>query len=226
MQLFLQVVLSYPTLPLSIVLSVCLLYWLLMATGLLGDGLDLGLADGVEAEGIAHAVAAILGRLGLTGAPLMLVLTLLVFFSWTQVYLLQLLLLQGLPGFWRFALGSLGLLLAPLPAAPATALVLRPFRRMWLRARTTGVPQLLGRTGVVISAAVTASEGRATLDDGGAGLVLQVRSRDGASLPRGQAVMLVEYDPKAYCYYVIAADALEQASAPVGLLESGDKESG
>lgn len=226
MQLFLQVVLSYPTLPLSIVLSVCLLYWLLMATGLLGDGLDWGLADGVEAEGIAHALAAILGRLGLTGAPLMLVLTLLVFFSWTQVYLLQLLLLQGLPGFWRFALGSLGLLLAPLSAAPATALVLRPFRRMWLRARTTGVPQLLGRTGVVISATVTASEGRATLDDGGAGLVLQVRSRDGASLPRGQAVMLVEYDPKAYCYYVIAADALEQASAPVGLLESGDKESG
>ena len=38
MQLFLQVVLAYPTLPLSIVLTVCLLYWLLVAGGLLGDG--------------------------------------------------------------------------------------------------------------------------------------------------------------------------------------------
>ena len=41
MQLFLQVVLAYPTLPLSIVLTVCLLYWLLVAGGLLGDGLGL-----------------------------------------------------------------------------------------------------------------------------------------------------------------------------------------
>ena len=226
MQLFLQVVLSYPTLPLSILLTVCLLYWLLVGTGLLGDGLDVGLADGVEAEGIAHAVAAMLGRLGLTGAPLMLVLTLLIFFSWTLVYLLQLLLLQAMPGFWRFALGSLGLLLAPLPAAFVTAAVLRPFRRMWLRAGATGVQLLLGRTGVVASASVTASGGRATVADGGAGLVLQVRSRDGANLPRGQTVLLVEYDRQAYCYYVIAADALEQAAAGVGLLESGDKESG
>ena len=93
MQLFLQVVLAYPTLPLSIVLTVCLLYWLLVAGGLLGDGLGLGLeaGDGLELDAGAHGLAAMLARFGLGGAPLMLVLSLLTFFAWTLVYLLQLL---------------------------------------------------------------------------------------------------------------------------------------
>lgn len=224
MQQFLQVVLQYPTLPLSIVLTVCLLYWLLVGTGLLGDGLDFG--DGLEVDGAAHGLAAMLARFGLGGAPLMLVLTLLVFFSWSLVYLLQLLLLQPLPGLWRWLLGSLALILVPLPAALPTALLLRPLRRFRLRMQPQGRQQLLGRVAQVSSPTVDAAQGRATLNDGGAGLVLQVRSRDGTCLLRGQAVLLVDYDPQAYCYRVIAADALSAAPACISTFESGNKESG
>jgi hypothetical protein len=225
MQLFLQVVLAYPTLPLSIVLTVCLLYWLLVAGGLLGDGLGLEAGDGLELDAGAHGLAAMLARFGLGGAPLMLVLSLLTFFAWTLVYLLQLLVLQPLPDLLRWLLGSAALLLAPLLAAFPTAAVLRPLRRLLLRLRPAAQRSLLGRVAVVSSPEVTAQQGRAMLADGGAGLVLQVRSAQGTTLLRGQAVLLVEYDRQAYCYHVVPADALEPASASRSLFESGDKES-
>ena len=160
MQLFLQVVLAYPTLPLSIVLTVCLLYWLLVAGGLLGDGLGLEAGDGLELDAGAHGLAAMLARFGLGGAPLMLVLSLLTFFAWTLVYLLQLLVLQPLPDLLRWLLGSAALLLAPLLAAFPTAVVLRPLRRLLLRLRPAAQRSLLGRVAVVSSPEVTAQQGR------------------------------------------------------------------
>ena len=169
--------------------------------------------------------ANMLARFGLGGAPLMLVLSLLTFFAWTLVYLLQLLVLQPLPDLLRWLLGSAALLLAPLLAAFPTAVVLRPLRRLLLRLRPAAQRSLLGRVAVVSSPEVTAQQGRAMLADGGAGLVLQVRSAQGTTMLRGQAVLLVEYDRQAYCYHVVPADALEPASASRSLFESGDKES-
>ena len=78
---------------------------------------------------------------------------------------------------------------------------------------------------MISSPDVTAQHGRATLADGGAGLVLQVRSAQGTALLRGQAVLLVDYDRQAYCYHVVPADALEPALESKSLFESGDKES-
>lgn len=223
MQLFLQVALAYPTLPLSIVLTICLLYWLLVAGGLLDDGL--AFADGSGLDAGAHGLAAMLARFGLGGAPVMLVLSLLTFFAWTLVYLLQLLVLQPLPDLLRWLLGSAGLVLAPLLAAFPTAALLRPLRRMMLRLRPPAQQSLLGRVALISSPDVTAQHGRATLADGGAGLVLQVRSAQGTTLLRGQAVLLVDYDRQAYCYHVVPADALEPALESKSLFESGDKES-
>ena len=75
---FLQTALTLPTLLYSIALAVCVLYWLLAATGLVdADGPE-GLFGGdAEGDGDASGVAAMLAKLGLAGVPVMIVLTVL-----------------------------------------------------------------------------------------------------------------------------------------------------
>lgn len=65
---------------------------------------------------------------------------------------------------------------------------------------------LLGRTGVVASPKVDARSGHATFDDGGAGLVLQVRSE--IELQRGERIVLIEHVADQHHYRVVRADAV------------------
>src|SRR6185437_10941370 len=95
---------------------------------------------------------------------------------------IHLYLLLPLPDLLRWSLGTVVAVLAPLPAVPVTALLLRPIRRFLLR---------LGPVGVVASPKVDARSGHATVDDGGAGLVLQIRSD--IELQRGERIVLVEH---------------------------------
>ena len=62
-----------------------------------------------------------------------------------------------------------------------------------LRLRPVPQVSLLGRVGVIASPQVTATVGHANVDDGGAGLILQVRSHDGSVLARGDRVVLLDY---------------------------------
>ncbi|WP_252510965.1 hypothetical protein, partial [Acinetobacter baumannii] len=84
--------------------------------------------------------------------------------------------LLPLPDLLRWGLGTLVAVLGQLPAVPLTALILRPVRRFLLRLRPVPQASLLGRAGVVASPKVDSRSGHATVDDGGAGLVLQIRS--------------------------------------------------
>ena len=136
----------------------------------------------------------------------MLVVTLLGFFAWIVTYFVHLFVLLPLPDLLRWAIGAVVALLAPLPAVPFTALLLRPVRRFLLRLRPVAQASLLGRTGVVASPKVDARGGHATFDDGGAGLVLQVRSE--IELQRGERIVLVEHVADQHHYRVVRADAV------------------
>ena len=106
----------------------------------------------------------------------------------------------------RTRLGTLVAVLAPLPAVPLIALILRPVRRFLLRLRPVPQASLLGRAGVVASPKVDARSGHATVDDGGAGLVLQIRSD--IELQRGERIVLVEHMAEQHYYRVVRADAI------------------
>lgn len=218
---FLNVALSFPTLPYSIVLAFAVVYWLLAACGVVDDGFA---TDGIDIgdDGL-HGVSGMFSRLGLGGAPVMLVIALLAFFGWTGTYLAHLFLLQPLPVSLRWAAGSAVALLALVPAVPLTALILRPVRRLLLQLRPVAQTSLLGRVGIVASPEVTAHTGYATVDDGGAGLILQVRLRDGDALPRGQRVVLLDYLPE-HNHYLVAAEAGHPALSFQDSLVTGDKE--
>ncbi|MGY0612658.1 MULTISPECIES: hypothetical protein [unclassified Luteimonas] len=191
MEAFLTTSLEFPTLLYSVLLGGCLAYWLLASIGLVEiDGLD-ALDLGVDAE--PGGIAGLFGRLGLAGVPTMLVATLVVFFAWLATYFVQLLVLQHFPGPLRWLLGAGVALLALPPAVLATATALRPVRRWLLRLRPPAATSLLGRVAVVRTPDVDASHGMADLDDGGAGLVLQVRGDVAAGMKRGDRVVLIAH---------------------------------
>ena len=196
--LFLTTSLGYPTLAWSILLAGLMLFWLVSAIGIVGlDALDLDAGGDGEAGGMVS-------RLGLDGLPTLLVLSLLAFFAWAITYFVHLLLLASLPDLLRYVLGTLVLLLSPLPAILLTALVLRPLRRFVLRLRPQPQASLVGKVAVVRTPTVDVHQGMADLDDGGVGLILQVRHDGDAAMARGDRVVLIEHDAQSNTWRVLA----------------------
>ena len=192
MNAFLQTALTLPTLIYSVLLAVCVMYWLLAAVGLAdADGPDSVPAGDGDSEPNAGGIAAILARLGVAGVPLMLVVTVLVFLGWLGTYFVHLLVLQHLPATLRVVAGLGVALLMLVPGVFATSLLLRPLSRLLLRLRPPAEPSILGRTAIVSTPSVDDGYGQATVDDGGAGLVLQVRYHEPGRFKRGDRVVLI-----------------------------------
>ena len=203
---FLHTALTFPTLPYSILLAFCVVYWLLAATGLVDiDAID-GLLSGDGGGDSHHATdsAGLLARLGLGGVPIMILLTVLTFFGWMCTYFVHLMLLQHLPAPLRMLGGIATLVGALVPGVFITSLLLRPVRKLIVKLRPPVPPSLLGRVGTVISPEVDGKHGRAEFADGGAGLILQVRVAAPGRFVRGDRVVLLEHDATANTYLVIS----------------------
>ncbi len=210
MILFLSTALAFPTLLYSVLLAFCALYWLIAATGAIDtDALDGLLAtDGDSSE--PSVAAGMLAKLGLSGVPLMLVLTVLAFTGWVLTYFVHLLVLRHLPDSLRLIAGIGTAVVALLPGIFLTSLLLRPVAKLINRLRPPDPPTLLGRAGTVISPFVDAENGRAEIADGGAGLILQVRTQPGLRLSRGDRIVLIEHVPVANSYVVIPESTFHQ----------------
>lgn len=108
MEGFLQTALSFPTVLFSFLLILAIIYWGIVALGMVEiDVLDLDAESVVDGAGQAEGLAALLAKLKLNGVPVTLVLTLLSFFAWFLCYFVQLWLLSALPlGWLRYPLGA------------------------------------------------------------------------------------------------------------------------
>lgn len=120
MELFLQTALSFPTAIYSFLLCVAVIYWLVVAAGLLEvDLLDVEADSMMEGSGQTEGLAGLLYKLKLDGVPVTLVLTLLFFFAWFACYFIELWLLRHLPlGILRYPLGLVIIAGALVLAAP------------------------------------------------------------------------------------------------------------
>ena len=217
---FLETCLTFPTVIYSVLLAVCVIYWLLAMTGLFDtDALDgLLMGDGhffhVDAghgvhghhgdSGDSTATAGMLARLGLSGVPIMIVLTVLIFIGWFATYFMHLLVLRHLPDGLRILAGIATLLGALVPGVLLTSLLLRPVAKLMAKLQPKTAASILGRAGKVISPVVDAQGGRAEFDDGGAGLILQVRAPPGITFARGERVVLLSHDAHANTHAVIS----------------------
>jgi hypothetical protein len=218
METFLQITLSFPTVAYSLLLIVVSVQWLLSALGVLeidaldglfaGDGGHLGGA----AEGATHGgVGGLLMKFGLHGIPVMVILTLIAIVGWSVCYFVDLYLLRHLPG---GAIGALagtataigGLLLS----IPVARIVLAPVRRLLRRNAPATQRPLLGHYAVVRSPELTPVSGTAEVDDGGAGLILQVRADVAGRFVRGDRIVLIEYLEEQNAYRVTSATEFER----------------
>ncbi len=213
---FLRVATSFPTAVYTVLLSVVTVHWLLSALGILEistlDGLLPDDFGGDGAQGAEHGGASgLLMKFGLHGVPIMIVFTIIAIVGWTFCYFFDLHVLSRMkPG----ALGvvadtatAVGGLLLSIPVA---RIVLAPVRRMLRRFAPVSQRPLLGRYAEVRSPEVTKTHGQAWVDDGGAGLILQVRAENSGQFVRGDRVVLIEYLQDQNAYRVITGEEFER----------------
>jgi len=91
----------------------------------------------------------------------------------------------------------------------ATSLLLRPVSRLLLRLRPPTEASILGRVAIVSTPIVDAAYGQATVDDGGAGLILQIRD-ERAGFKRGDRVVLIEYLNAQHAYRVVSEEQFQR----------------
>ncbi|NZA26309.1 hypothetical protein H0E84_07915 [Luteimonas sp. SJ-92] len=207
MEEFLRIALSFPTVVFSLALGVMVALWLLAALGIFQsealDGWALPDIDGMEPQGLT----AVMMKFGLGGLPLMLVLTLLAFIAWLVSYFADYLLLRHLGStLLRFPLGAVVLLVAFVAGVLGAGQALRPIRHFLARLAPQAQRSVIGMAATVRSPAVTATGGQATVEDGGAGLILQVRSDREGGFHRGDRVVLLEYLEPDNAYRVVGED--------------------
>jgi len=200
---FLELTFSFPVVVFSFLLCVVIFYWVLACFGLIDvealnpDALQ---SDGVHLEG----AAGLLLKVGLAGVPISIVFTLLTVLAWFFSYFMQLLVLEPLSlGFFYYPLGVLLAMVAFMAAVPVTSSILRLLRPLLRKHEAISTQSILGQVAVVRSSIVSEGRGEAMFDDGGAGLILQVRTADPAGFKRGDRVVLLEYMAGEHLYQVI-----------------------
>ncbi|AFH93942.1 TPA: OB-fold-containig protein [Providencia stuartii] len=212
MSLFLQNCLTFPVIIFSGLLIIVMFYWLCAAFGLLD--IDLFNVDtSVDGGGFdATGFAGWLTKLGLAGIPVTIILTLFTLFGWLLSYFsvhwfirfIDITLLRYLVGFTVFFVISF-------ISIHLTALCLKPLREKLAKSNTPKTAQrLMGKLATVRSGEVTEHKGEAILEDGGAGLILQIRAAATENIKRGDRVVIISYDPVSHSYNVVTEDEFRQ----------------
>lgn len=207
---FYQTVTSFPTAIYSVLLIVCALYWVVAVLGIVDlEVIDIDLdgdIDSADSDSVQEGIAGLLHRLGLGGVPLTIVLTFISIIGWLICYYTTFHGAKLLPDLIviRLLAGLLIFVLATYVAVLATAQLIKPLRAMFKKLDYNETKHILGQVVVVRSALVNQSKGEAELNDGGAGLLLNIRSTGDDEFSKGDEVVVVEYLEEKNLYRVVA----------------------
>lgn len=214
------IVTTFPAVVYTVLLGAAVVYWLFVMLGAVhlghAEGAE-GIADGLDHAGDAgdvgdahaHGVAGILESLKLRSAPASVVLSAIVLFAWIFSVLGVQAANAVVP---RPALGAAKLLvfvLAPLLALFPTSVAIRPLAKLFAPPKAVASKDLIGQVCTIRTGTVTDRFGEATLEDGGAGVVVRVRVESGEKLARGQQAVIVGYDDERHEFTVAPMDVLE-----------------
>jgi len=201
---------SFPTLIYTILLGVIVLYWASAFLGIVSiDVLDFDLGDADLNADSGHTKADVLGgfmtRMGLSGVPAVISLSIVVLIAWLLCYY-AVHFLQPMLGniLLRFVVGAVILLATFLLAMVITSLLIKPLRPLFKNASYEPHKHMLGQVATVRSDRVDQNVGEALLDDKGAGIIVKVRTIDSDSFKRGDRVVLFEKIGDGSMYRVIS----------------------
>jgi len=212
MEQFLTNIISFPVVVYSFLMTIVIFYWLLALIGAVDIELfdvdidfDMDVETDLDAPGLG-GVAGIMSKLGLTGVPVTVVISILVAFSWLICYLLTSLVLPVIPWDWATSvLGLVALLGSFLLAIPATAMLVNPMKSLFVNYDAVQKSSLIGRECLVRTGKVTDTFGQAELEDGEAGMLLDVRADAAYGIKKGDVVILVSYHEEDDSYQVSKA---------------------
>lgn len=191
---------SFPTVIMTIPFGLVILYWLMVIIGALD--LELFSVDADMPED-AGGFGGFLAATGLTGVPTMVALSIPVLWGFLFTALgseaLKYLVTEGV---WFILGGFLVLLLSLLLAVFISALIIMPLRRFFVSSEGLRQAEIIGKVCVVKTLHVDEGFGQAEFDDGGAGLLIQVRARLGNGLSKGSKALIIGRDEERDAFLV------------------------
>ncbi len=215
---FYQNISSFPTVFFTFFLALTSLYWLVAVLGFVSiDILDFDLpdldgdvsVDLGEAPDLTNAnvLAGLMLRFGLQGVPVTIIVSLIGLFGWLICYYAVYFLFGWVPsGILQIVAGIPVLFVSLYAGVMITALVIKPLRPLFSKAQQESIKHVLGQVALVRTSRVDEGFGEAVLEDGGAGLILKVRSTSGDAFKKGDRVVLFEYIKESNVYRVISEE--------------------
>ena len=138
-------------------------------------------------------LAGLLIKFKLVGVPVVITLSIIIMLGWFICYFLAHFLLSSVDnGLLRFILGIPIVAASLVAAAWLTTFVMQPIRKIFNRTTEQAHKHILGQRAVVRTSRVDDNFGEATLDDGGAGLILKIRSNGEDQFTKGDRVVIFE----------------------------------
>lgn len=143
-------------------------------------------------------------KFGLYGVPLIIILSLISLIGWVLSYLYTSFLHQYFnSGLLYYVFGTGALIFVLVISMWLTGIIISPIRKNIANIPKRNAANNLGKIAIVRTLSVTDKHGEAELNDGGAGLILKIRSdADASLLKQGDEVVLVEYLEAANTYRV------------------------
>ena len=164
-----------------------------------------------------EAFPAVLNAMGIRGVPLTVWLSIVILLSWAFTLLgMQTAgaAIAALAG-W-FVAGSVVTLGAMALAIASTSVLVRPIRRLNVVHTAVSNRTLVGKVCTITTLHVDGRFGQAQVEDGGAGLIVQVRCAEPNELTRGTQALIFEYDSSDGVFNVARFDDAPDARAVNG----------
>ena len=209
MELFLGIFFSFPVIIFSALLTICILYWFVTALGLLTiDCLDFDISVTDTCSDMPPAgFGGLLMKYGFNEVPMTLIITLISLIGWSISYFAFRLLILPLYDhtLFYYLAGIVLLIIAFILAVYLTAFIIKPIRPLFKKMLIThNQKSLLGQVVEIRSSTVTKTKGQAICEDGGAGLILEVRCDESYQFNRGDKAVILNYDENTNCYEIIS----------------------
>jgi hypothetical protein len=201
---------SFPTLFFTLLLLFCIFFWLFAVIGVVDlDFLDIDIPDtdinvndGLSGAGL---LGGLLMRFRLDGVPIPIIITLISLFGWFFSYYIVYFFFDYLPFDWlRYVVGIPVLFASLYISTLITGFIIRPLRSIFKTADQEVQKKIVGQIAVVRTSRADKVFGEAKVDDGGAGLIIKVRSYNEEVFKLGDRVVLLEYDKDKNTYQVIS----------------------